>query len=104
MSTETTPVDISKEPPTPGPGPCSVDIIPVHATINDMELALYFESSIGEATVTVTDDSGQVVYLENVDTCTTSEVHIPVDLWSAGNYTLTITYDTTVLRGNFTVE
>jgi len=79
-------------------------MIPVEATINDSELAIYFETSIGDATVTVEDASNFTVYQEDVDTSTTSEWHIPADLWTSGNYTLTIVYDTTTLRGDFAVQ
>jgi len=74
------------------------------ATISDLELAIYFETSIGDATITVTDDSSQVVYIETVNTDSNPEIHIPVDLWNKGNYNLTITYTNTTLRGDFTLE
>ena len=74
------------------------------ATINDTDLAIYFETSIGDATITVTDDSSQVVYIETVNTDSNPEIHIPVDLWNKGNYNLTITYTNTTLRGDFTLE
>ena len=96
------PIDLTKE--TPPPYPRIREFLPVSATISDIDLAIYFETSIGEATVTVTDDLGQTVYQESVDTDSTSEMHIPVDLWTSGDYTLIITYDSTVLRGNFQVE
>lgn len=78
--------------------------IPAYVTISSMELAIYFETAVGEATITVTDDFNQVVYLETTGTGLTSEIHIPVDLWTAGHYNLTITYGTTTLRGNFLLD
>ena len=103
----TKPIIITKDEPSP-PGPivpngCTL-IEPVSATINDIELALYFETSIGVATITVTDDSNQSVYLGTVNTGSTSEFFIPVDLWTNGNYNLTITYTNTTLRGEFILE
>jgi len=104
---ETTPVIIIKDDTTP-PVPIRPNrvtlIDPVTATINDIELALYFETSIGVATITVTDDSNQSVYLGTVNTGSTSEFFIPVDLWTNGNYNLTITYTNTTLRGEFILE
>jgi len=101
-ATDTTPVIITQNPPPqPGPGPCGLIFIPVSATINDSELAIYFETSIGEATITVTDNTNQVVYQETVDTDLTSELQIPVDQWTSGNYNLTITYGTITLVGEF---
>lgn len=97
-------IDLKRDPPPP-PIPYSMDPdLLVTATIDVADLAIYFETSVGEATITVTDDSGQVIYQESVDTGTTSEIHIPVDLWNTGNYILIISYDSTVLRGNFVVE
>ena len=80
------------------------NMMPVSATINDAELAIYFETTVGEATVTVTDDSNNVVYLETVDTDSEYEIHIPVTGWTSGNYNLIITYTDTTLRGEFSVE
>jgi hypothetical protein len=100
----TTDIDLRKDPP-PNPIPCSMDPdVLVSATIDATDLSIYFETTVGEATITVTDDSGQVVYQESVDTDSTSEFHIPVDQWTSGNYTLIIAYDTTVLRGNFQTQ
>jgi len=106
MATVPTIIVITKEPIPigPGPQPLSVYVIPVSGTISDIELSLYFETTIGIATVTVTDDSNQVVYLGTVNTDTTSEIHVPVDLWTNGNYHLTITYTNTTLRGEFQLE
>jgi hypothetical protein len=97
-----TPIVISPDPsPPPGPGPCRLIFIPISTTINDMELAIYFELSIGYATITVTDDTNQVVYQEAVDTDSSSELQIPVDQWTNGNYKLSITYGAMTIVGEF---
>lgn len=75
--------------------------IPAYVTISNEELAIFVETPVGDATITVTDEFNQLVYLETTDTGLNSEIHIPVDLWTAGYYNLTITYGTTTLRGNF---
>jgi len=103
-ATDTTPIIVTPPPPPPGPGPCRLICIPVTATINDSELAVYFELSIGEATVTVTDDSNNVVYMETIDTDSSSDMQIPVAGWANGNYNLTITYETNTLVGEFSLE
>lgn len=98
---------ISNVPPTPrieGIQSFSLTEIPVSATINDPELAIYFESSVGTATISVYDEFNQLVYQEVVDTNSTSNVIISVDSWDSGNYTLNITYGSTNLQGDFMLE
>ena len=104
---DTQSIPISKDgnpPPTTTQPNRVTNMMPVSATINDAELAIYFETSIGEATITVTDDSNNVVYLEMVDTDSESDFYIPVTGWTSGNYNLIITYTDTTLRGEFSVE
>jgi hypothetical protein len=96
------PVVVTQEPPPPpAPQPCRSNFIPISVTINDAELSIYFELSIGDATITVTDATNQVVYQEGVDTNSSSELKIPVDQWTSGNYKLTITYGAIALVGEF---
>ena len=76
----------------------------LEATISDTEMIINFDPSIGNATINVTDDTNQVVYVETLDTERSSEIHIPVVGWSSGNYNLTITNENTTLRGDFLVE
>lgn len=71
------------------------------ATISDTELAVYFNYSVGDATITVYDENNQVVYQETVDTGSTTGVYIPVDAWYSGTYMVTVTYGTTTQRGYF---
>jgi len=106
FATDTTPLIIRKdEPKDPTPVQTNrIGTLPVSATINDIELAMYFESSVGVATVTVTSDATGVVYQEVVDTGSTAELFIPSDLWSAGSYKLTISYGDIRLIGEFLME
>ena len=77
-------------------------IMPVaSATISDTELAVYFDWSVGDATIKVYDESNQLIYQETVDTDSVGEVFIPVDSWDSGIYTITVTYGTTTQRGSF---
>jgi hypothetical protein len=93
---------------SPDPGkiqPASVSFMPsASATINDTDLTVYFDYSVGDATITVYDASNNVVYQETVDTDSISEVSIPVNSWSAGDYMITVTYGTTTQRGYFSLE
>jgi hypothetical protein len=107
FATNTTKLVIRKDEPK-DPTPVQTNRVenplPVSATINDTELAVYFDSTVGNATVTVISDSTGTVYQEVVDTGSTAEIFIPAALWSPGTYTLTITYGSTTLRGEFSME
>jgi Flp pilus assembly secretin CpaC len=79
-------------------------IYPVSASEDNSELAVYFEEAVGDATITVYDASNQVVYQEVIDTDSQSAAIIDISAWSSGDYTLTISYGTTNLIGEFTIE
>jgi hypothetical protein len=100
----TTEINLFKDPILPGPKPLSLTYLPVSATISETELSVYFDSSVGDATVTVYDADNNAVSQETVDTDSTSEVFIATDAWTSGNYTIKITYQTTTLSGEFIVE
>lgn len=91
--------------PKPPIGTNSVTLTyPVTATEDNSELAVYFEEAVGDATITVYDASSQVVYQEVIDTDSQSAAFIDISTWSSGDYTLTISYNTTNLIGEFTIE
>jgi hypothetical protein len=92
-----------KDPIPPQPESFS-QLIPVTATEDNSELAVYFEEAVGDATITVYDASSQVVYQEVIDTDSQSAAIIDISTWSSGDYTLTISYGTTNLVGEFTIE
>lgn len=94
-------IELNGGPILPGPKPLSLIFLPVSASIDETQLSVYFELSVGDATITVYDESDQVIYQETVDTDSTPTVFISSSNWSAGNYSLTITYNTTRLRGDF---
>lgn len=85
--------------PTPAHGPTI--LLPASATVDENTLAVYFDESVGDATITVYDSQNQVVYQTVADTETTTEVYIPVDSWGNGDYTIKIVYGTTHLIGEF---
>ena len=93
------------QPPPPGPAPLSIEAeFYVTASEDNSELAVYFEEAVGDATITVYDASNQVVYQEVIDTDSQSAAFIDISAWSSGDYTLTISYGTTNLIGEFTIE
>lgn len=97
------PPDDFPEPPVVTPHGSSIEPS-ASVTISDTELAVFFEWSVGNATITVVDESNNTVYMEVVDTNSTTAVYIPVDTWGSGEYTLTVTYGTMTQRGNFQIE
>jgi hypothetical protein len=104
FSFATDPVPIPKD-GNPPPQPLSPTMmLAASATISDTELAIFFDWSVGPATITVYDSSNNVVYREVVDTYTTMEVYIPVDTWDSGKYMLTVTYGKTTQRGYFKLK
>jgi Protein of unknown function (DUF3244). len=88
---------------TPPPGIPNGPTIMASATaeLSATDLAVYFEWSVEDATITVYDESNNVVDQQVVDTNTTTEVYIPVDNWQSGTYMLTVKYGTTTQRGYF---
>lgn len=106
------PPDTSVPPPIGGPSrptlidettPLEVDSA-ASATISDVELAVYFDHSVGDATITVYDSYDNVVYEEVVDTETVFDAYVPVDGWAADEYMITVTYGITTQRGHFLIE
>jgi hypothetical protein len=79
----------------------SVMMIPVSATVDDATLAIFFDWSVGIATITVYDAQNQIVYQGITDTYSTIEEKISVDSWESGDYTIKIVYGTTHLIGVF---
>lgn len=102
--TQTVPIPKDDVPPPTKTKPLSFQFITASATINDLELAVYFEWAVGDATITVYDEANNVVYQTVVDTNSTMEEHIPVVNWVSGEYMLTVQYGTITQRGNFQVE
>lgn len=76
-------------------------VLPVSAEFDGTALGVYFSNPVGVAQITVTDETGFVVYQGAVDTATTLETYIETGDWDAGNYEIQITYETTNLVGSF---
>ena len=73
-------------------------------TISDTELAVYFDYTVGDATITVYDAANNVVCQQTVDTDVISAVSIALSSWATGNYMITVTYGNTTQRGHFSIE
>jgi hypothetical protein len=102
-----TDITIRKDDPVPPPQPIPNSVtqeIPVSATIDNTQLVIYFEESVGDATITVYDANNQMVTQETVDTDSISEVYISSGSWNSGSYYVTISYGTTNLIGDFEIE
>jgi hypothetical protein len=100
----TTDINLERDqPPVIGPVPLSMTYYPVSATVNETELAIYFDWSVGNATITVYDDTNNVIHQEIINTNTYAEVYIDNTSWSSGDYTVKISYGTTRLIGYFQI-
>lgn len=60
------------------------------------DLMISFNSPVGMAIVSVNDEKGNLVYQTTVDTDYTSEVSVPVSFFDKGDYSVTVSYGTTV--------
>lgn len=88
--------------PQPMPNRSSVDSdIALTATVDNSNLAVYFDWAVGEATIIVYDENQNVVYQTVADTDSILDFFIPSDYWSTGDYTITISYGTINLIGDF---
>lgn len=90
-------------PPYPYPKTRGVGRTAITADLNQSDLIISFPTNIGIATITVTDETGGVVFQQTIDTASSPDLYISIDSWDAGNYTLIIVYDSTTLTGNFTL-
>ncbi|MEI8204916.1 MAG: DUF3244 domain-containing protein [Bacteroidota bacterium] len=94
--------DDQSPPPQPMPNRTSVDSdIALTATVDNSNLAVYFNCAVGEATIIVYDENQNVVYQTVAETDSILNFFIPLDCWSTGDYTITISYGTINLIGDF---
>ena len=107
FATDTTPVIIRKDDPVPptDPVPFSLESpIPVSGTIDNVQLALYFDQSVGDAIIKVYDSANNLICQQTVDTSSSLEVLISSSNWNTGTYYVTITYGEANLIGDFELE
>ena len=79
----------------------STTVLPVSVSINDTDLGIVFSKSVGVANITIEDQNGNVVYQDVLDTNSTRTTSIETGGFDSGNYTVTISYSTTILVGDF---
>lgn len=65
---------------------------PLTASYTSDALNFSFLYPVGNATITITDDFGAVVYTESIDTTIEPDLFILIDEWDAGFYHITIQY------------
>lgn len=75
--------------------------IALDVTQNETDVTLNFLYPVGAAQVTVTNENGDVVYQEAVDTYTTLDTYVDTQSLDGGVYTLKISYGSTNLTGEF---
>jgi hypothetical protein len=75
--------------------------IALEVTQNETDITLDFLYPVGAAQVTVTNENGDVVYQEAVDTYTTLDTYVDTQSLDGGVYTLKISYGSTNLIGEF---
>ena len=108
VSNKTTAIDIPINTPPPFPiiqstyATSTFNLTQI--TVTNSELAINFESSLGISTLSLTDESGRLVYQETVDVTSGLIYYLPIDLLEKGNYLLTVTGDNDSLFGTFPVE
>lgn len=85
------------------PHPQSAEYYPVSAYEDGIDLSVFFDWAVGDATITIQDANGVTVYQAVINTNVQTTVVIPIDNWNSGEYTIRISYGTTRLIGEFEV-
>ena len=97
-------VQLKKDNPNPGSEP-DYNLAPVsialEVTQNETDVTLNFLYPVDAAQVKVENESGEIVYMETVDTFTTLDAAIDTQNFDGGVYTLKISYGSTNLVGEF---
>jgi len=83
--------------------PRSPVYIPVRAFLEEDELLVIFEYSVGTAVIAIEDADGNTVYSVTTDTSSELEMSTMVDNLAPGNYLLVISYGSMILHGNFSL-
>jgi hypothetical protein len=79
----------------------SVNEALVWASVYDNAMILNFSQSVGIARITILNEKGAVVYQQGVDTSVIPGAYIQTHKWRTGKYTLTTTYGSIKLQGEF---
>lgn len=87
-----------------GSGSRSRIYIPLTASFESGELALFFESTVGMCNVSIEDENGNVQMSETIDTDNGSEFWFDLSGLSSGLHYVKISYGSMDLVGEFYVE
>lgn len=90
--------DKAINPPRPSRAPRQVA---VRVSLNDYEMSVNFNATVGVAQIYVEDVNGGIVYQDAIDTNANSQYIFDTYGWDAGVYTLRITYGSIALKGYF---
>jgi len=96
-------IELFQNPTPPGPKPLSLNYYSLSATNDETGITVYFDWSVGNASITVYDEAYNIVHQEVVNTSSTTEVYINNTAWSSDDYTLKVSYGTTNLIGYFNI-
>jgi len=96
-------IELFQNPTPPGPKPLSLNYYSLSATNDETGITVYFDWSVGNASITVYDEAYNIVHQEVVNTSSTTEVYIDNKAWYTGKYTLKISYSTINLIGYFNI-
>lgn len=94
-------VPLKKEQNGQGTYTKSTTTLPVSVSINDTDLGIVFSKSVGVVNITIEDQTGNEVYQDVLDTNSTLTTSIETGGFDSGNYTVNISYGTTILIGDF---
>lgn len=98
-------IPLEKKRPTEVPTrPRAPMLIPLTVDLSTTDLFLNFTSTVGIATITITDSNNSIVYQESINTDTNNVLTIPIDMWDNGNYSIEISYGSITLVGNFGLD
>jgi Protein of unknown function (DUF3244). len=87
-------------PPAPSPRAPSVNRTTVTATCDGTDLAISFSAPVGIATITLTDEMGEIWCQETIDTNIVSSFDIQVGGFDSGHYTVAVDHGSTKLSGS----
>jgi len=108
VSNKTTAIDIPINTPPPHPIVYSTSVpsksLTLQMIVTNSELAINFESSTGMSILSLTDESGRLVYQETVTVTTGLIYYLPIDMLEKGNYILTVSTDNDLLFETFPAE
>lgn len=77
---------------------------PLEAFVQETSMYIQFNSSLGNADITVTAQNGAVMEQQSIIATEGSIHHVDISLWKAGIYTLRITTGNEIWTGQFSID